>query len=155
MKPKKITVRFLFISDNQNHQTCRSIFVDCLVHPFTMKLCENFLTIFWKLLGNFLATFCLQGCLKWDKLTIQRKKYCILMKGKDNNFVQLTTLYFLIIKFKINIFLGKTVQCYIVQCALQYTISKTLLLGTSLYKPYCSEVNLLNQHYLHIWPAVG
>ena len=119
-----------------------------------MKLCDNFLTIFWKLFGNFMATFCLRGCLKWDKLIIHRKKYCISMKGKDNNFVQLTTLYFLIIKFKINILLCKTVQCDAVQCALQYTRSKTLLLGTSLFKPYCSEVHLFNQHYLHIWPAV-
>ena len=31
------------------------------------------------------------------------------------------------------------------QCVLYYTRNKTLLLGTSLYKPYCSEVHLLNQ----------
>ena len=30
-----------------------------------------------------------------------------------------------------------------------------VLPGTSLYKPYCSEVHLLNQYYLHIWPAVS
>ncbi len=32
--------------------------------------------------------------------------------------------------------------------------NKTLLPGTSLYKPYGSEVHLLNQHYLNIGPAV-
>ena len=73
------------------------------------------------------------------------------MKGKYNNFVQLTTLYFFIIKFQIDIFPGKTVQCDAVQYALHK--SKTLLLVTSLYKPYCLEVHLLNQHYLHIWSA--
>ena len=52
-------------------------------------------------------------------------------------------------------FLGKTVQCDAVQCVLYYTRNKTLLLGTSLYKPYCSEVHLLNQPYLYIGPAVN
>ena len=33
-------------------------------------------------------------------------------------------------------------------------VKRHLLLGTSLYKPYCLEVYLLNQHYLQIWPAV-
>ena len=41
------------------------------------------------------------------------------------------------------------------QCVLYYLRNKTLLLWTSLYKPYYSEVHLLNQHYLHIWPAVS
>ena len=40
------------------------------------------------------------------------------------------------------------------QCVLFYLRNMPLLLGTSLYKPYCSEVHLLNQHYLHIWPPV-
>ena len=40
------------------------------------------------------------------------------------------------------------------QRVLYYIRNKTILLGTSLYKPYCSEVHLLNQHYLQIWPAV-
>ena len=57
-------------------------------------------------------------------------------------------------KIHYHILLDKTVQCDAVQCALQYTRRKTLLLGTSLYKPYCSEVHNLNQHYLHILPAV-
>ena len=55
---------------------------------------------------------------------------------------------------QINIFLAKTVQCNAVQCVLYYKRKKTLLLGTSLYKPYNSEVHLLNQHYLHIGTAV-
>ena len=41
-----------------------------------------------------------------------------------------------------------------VQCVLYYIRNRPLLLGTSLYKPYCSEVKLLNQHYLQIWPVV-
>ena len=101
-------VQWSTITENQNHQTFRSILVDGLVHLYTIRLCDNFLTIFRKLFSNIL----------------------------------LTTLYFLIIKFKINIFLGRTVQWDAVQCALQYTRSKTLLLGNSIYKPYCSEVHL-------------
>ena len=52
--------------------------------------------------------------------------------------------------------LAKTVQCDAVQCVLYYTRNKTLLLllGTSLYKPNCSEVHLSNQHYKLIWPSV-
>ena len=42
-----------------------------------------------------------------------------------------------------------------VQCVLYYTRNRTLLLGTSLYKPYCSEVHLLNQQYPKIWPPVS
>ena len=143
-------VQWSTISDNQNHQTSRSLLVDGLVHPYTMKLFSTF----WQLPVNILATFCSQDCLKWDKLTIHITKCCISGKGKDDNFVQITNLHFLIINFKIYVFLGKTVQCNAVQCVLQYTRSKTLLLGTSLHKPYCSEVHLLNQHSLHIWPAV-
>ena len=44
--------------------------------------------------------------------------------------------------------------CILTQCVLYYMINKILLLGTSLYKPYCSEVHLLNQHYLQICPTV-
>ena len=48
-------------------------------------------------------------------------------------------------------FLGKTLQCDAVQCVLYYTrntqeITLYLLLETSLYKSYYSEVHLLNQH---------
>ena len=32
--------------------------------------------------------------------------------------------------------------------------NETLLLGTSLYKPYSSELYHFNQHYLQIWPAL-
>ena len=38
--------------------------------------------------------------------------------------------------------------CYIIQ-------EKILLLRTLLYKPCCSEVHPLNQHHLHIRPAVS
>ena len=40
------------------------------------------------------------------------------------------------------------------QLRLTGSVNKTLLLGTSLYQPYCPEVHLLNQHYLNIGPAV-
>ena len=70
--------------------------------------------------------------------------FCPIKKG----------LHFLNFHFKINIFLAQTVQCDENQCVLYYTRNRTLLLGTSLFKPYCSEVHLLNQHYLHIGPAV-
>ena len=40
------------------------------------------------------------------------------------------------------------------QCVLYNTRNKTLLLGTSLYKRYCSEVILLNQPYQYIGLAV-
>ena len=44
--------------------------------------------------------------------------------------------------------------CILTQCVLYYMRNKTLLLGTSLYKPYCSEVHFLNQHFPQIWPAM-
>ena len=62
---------------------------------------------------------CSQGCWKWDQLTLQRTKDWIRGKGKDDNFVQMKMLHFLIIKFKINIFLAKTVRCDAVQCEIR------------------------------------
>ena len=40
------------ISENQIHQTSRSILRDGLIHPYTRNLCNNFLTIFWNFFGN-------------------------------------------------------------------------------------------------------
>ena len=40
------------------------------------------------------------------------------------------------------------------QCVWYYIRNAILLLRTSLYRPYSSEVHLSNQHYLHIGPPV-
>ena len=81
------------------------------MHPYTMQLCDNFLATF----GHFLSSFCV--FLKWDKLTQKRTNDCTSGKGKGD-FVQMTTWYYLILRLKINIFLGKEVQCKEVQCVL-------------------------------------
>ena len=49
-------VQWSTLSDNQNHQTSRSILVDGLVHPHTMKLFYNFLATSCQHSGNFLFT---------------------------------------------------------------------------------------------------
>ena len=96
------------------------------------------------------ALFKLQGCLKWVELTIQRTKDGITEKGENylfDIFLFSTLFYFFPIKFQ-HIFLAKTEQSNFVKWVLYYTRNKTLLLGTSLYTPYGSEVHFLNQHYL-------
>ena len=40
------------------------------------------------------------------------------------------------------------------QCVWYYVRNAILLLGTTLFRPYSSEVHLSNQHYLHIGPPV-
>lgn len=64
------------------------------------------------------------------------------------------SLLFLIIYLKINIILAMTLQYDADQYVLFYTRNKTLQLGTSMHKPYCSELHILNQQYLHTEPAV-